>query len=178
MATQMCYDYLYKFAKHPAHHMAMNIHIRPGTIAEALTVETALPEFSATRAEIDYCQRMGDAPSLILVAEVDGALVGYKVGYAQSDTIFYSWLGGVLPAHRRLGLAQRLLEYQEQWVKEQNYRAIEVRSKNKFPGMLILLLKNGYKIVSVEANAPLDERKITFRKEIRPCAPTNFRSST
>ncbi|MCB0080899.1 MAG: GNAT family N-acetyltransferase [Caldilineaceae bacterium] len=146
----------------------MNIHIRPGTIAEALIVETALPEFSATRAEIDYRQRMGDAPSLILVAEVDGVLAGYKVGYAQSNTLFYSWLGGVLPAYRRLGLAQRLLEHQEQWAAQQGYDALEVRSKNKFPGMLILLLKNGYKIVGVEANAPLHERKITFRKELTP----------
>lgn len=148
--------------------MVMNIDIRPGTIQEALTIEAALPEFGVARSAADYCQRLGDATHLILVAEVDGALAGYKVGYAQSKTVFYSWLGGVLPAYRRLGLAQRLLEYQEQWVKQQGYGAIEVRSKNKFPCMLILLLKNGYKIVAVEANAPVDQRKITFRKENRP----------
>lgn len=146
----------------------MRISIRPGAIQEALTVEADLPEFGAARTEIDYRQRLGDAPNLILVAEVDGALAGYKVGYAQSEDVFYSWLGGVLPAYRRLGLAQRLLEYQQQWVAQQGYGAIEVRSKNKFPGMLILLIKNGYKIVAVEANAPLDQRKITFRKEITP----------
>ncbi|MEZ4659959.1 MAG: GNAT family N-acetyltransferase [Caldilineaceae bacterium] len=146
----------------------MNTLIRPGTIEEALTVEAALPEFGAARTETDYRQRLGHAPHLILVAEVDGALAGYKVGYTQSDDVFYSWLGGVLPAYRRLGLAQQLMEYQEQWVKAQGYLTIEVRSKNKFPGMLILLLKNGYKIVKIEADAPLDERKITFRKEIAP----------
>lgn len=146
----------------------VKITIRSGTIQDALTVEAALPEFGVARSEIDYRRRLGDAPHLILVAEVDGVLAGYKVGYAQSDTLFYSWLGGVLPAHRRLGLAQRLLEYQEQWVAQQGYGAIEVRSKNKFPGMLMLLIKNSYKIVEVESSAPLDERKITFRKEIRP----------
>ena len=46
---------------------------------------------------------------MILLARRDGRTVGFKVGYAESRSTFYSAKGGVLPDERRHGVARALL---------------------------------------------------------------------
>ncbi len=43
-----------------------------------------------------------------------------------------------------------LLEAQEEWVAEQGYKTLKVKSRNQFPAMLRLLLRNGYLIEKFE----------------------------
>ncbi|TON38836.1 GNAT family N-acetyltransferase, partial [Vibrio parahaemolyticus] len=95
-------------------------------------------------------QRLGDKNSLILVAEKNGAIVGFKIGYELDEDTFYSWFGGVAPQARNEGVAQMLLEAQEEWVAEQGYKTLKVKSRNQFPAMLRLLLRNGYLIEKFE----------------------------
>jgi GNAT superfamily N-acetyltransferase len=82
----------------------------------------------------------------ILVYE-DNKLVGFKLGYVRDQAQFYSWLGGVLPEYRGLGLASELMRQQHNWCVEQKFKKIRTHTSNKFSEMISLNLKHGFEIV-------------------------------
>lgn len=135
--------------------------IRPGSIAEAWHVLQAIPEFDQRRSLTQLQERL-PASALVLIAEADGQPVGCKLGYAAEDGSLYSWLGGVLPAHRKTGLAQRLLEAQEAWANAHGFAAVTVKSMNRYPAMLRLLIRNGYQIRQVEHFGDPSRERIHF----------------
>ncbi|MDQ4624638.1 GNAT family N-acetyltransferase [Janthinobacterium lividum] len=135
--------------------------IRPGSIAEAWHVLQAIPEFDQRRSLAQLQERL-PASALVLIAEADGQPVGCKLGYAAEDGSLYSWLGGVLPAHRKTGLAQRLLEAQEAWASANGFAAVTVKSMNRYPAMLRLLIRNGYQIRLVEHFGDPSRERIHF----------------
>ncbi|PSW60296.1 GNAT family N-acetyltransferase [Photobacterium kishitanii] len=139
--------------------------VRIGTIAEAVTVFAGISELdSGIDAEMIRL-RLAHQPALILVAEYQQQLVGVKVGYALSEQVFYSWLGGVLACG--LGIAQKLLEAQEAWVMAQSsYTTINVKSRNCFPAMVRLLFRNGYAIENMEKKGQLRDYRLGFTKQI------------
>ncbi len=144
----------------------MSISITVGTIEDALLVEQSIPEFGDTNTVDDYRNRLGDKPQLILIAKDEDIPVGYKVGYELQEGIFYSWLGGITPSYRRMGLAQQLLEMQETWAQHHGYKLLRVKSMNRFPGMLILLINNRYEIVDLEQESEPVQTKIVFQKQL------------
>ena len=139
--------------------------IRPGTIEEAWQVLQAIPEFDQRRSLAQLQERL-PADALVLIAEADGQSVGFKLGYAAEDGSLYSWLGGVLPAHRKSGLAQRLLEVQEAWASAHGFAAVTVKSMNRYPAMLRLLIRNGYQIRLVEHFGDTARERIHFIKSL------------
>lgn len=62
-------------------------------------------------------------------------------------------------------MAQLQLEAQEHWVREQGYKHLKVKSRNQFPAMLRLLLRNGYLIEQYENKEILLESRIHFIKQ-------------
>ena len=83
----------------------------------------------------------------LLTAIVEGRPVGFKLGYQIDKEIFYSWLGGVLPEVRALGIAQLLMCTQHEWCKSHGFKKVQTKTKNKWRSMIILNLKNGFEIV-------------------------------
>lgn len=142
----------------------MTMLIREGTLEEALQVVTRVKEFANGETLDSMSQRLGDKNSLILVAEKNGAIVGFKIGHELDEDTFYSWFGGVAPQARNEGVAQMLLEAQEEWVAEQGYKTLKVKSRNQFPAMLRLLLRNGYLIEKFEEKINLRESRVHFIK--------------
>lgn len=136
------------------------------SLAEAVTVLAAISEFAHSESVASLEARLGDKPRSVLVAEVAGELVGVKIGYAKSDTEFYSWLGGVAPQGRGQGVAQALLEAQEAWVKAQGYQTLSVKSRNRFAAMLRLLLRNQYQIVDLEKKDGVEDYRLYFTKRL------------
>ncbi|MGI3038393.1 GNAT family N-acetyltransferase [Vibrio diabolicus] len=142
----------------------MTMLIREGTLEEALQVVARVTEFSKGETVDSMTQRLEEKNSLILVAEKNGTIVGFKIGYELEDGVFYSWLGGVVPEARNEGVAQLLLEAQEDWAAEQGYNTLKVKSRNQFPAMLRLLLRNGYIIEKFEEKIKLRESRVHFIK--------------
>ncbi|MCG6369822.1 GNAT family N-acetyltransferase [Vibrio fluvialis] len=138
--------------------------IRLGTLAEAEQVVQEIGEFSRKETVETLAQRLAGKRDLILIAEEDGQLLGFKIGYELDSETFYSWFGGVSSLARNRGVAQQLLDAQEQWVAEQGYGKLTVKSRNQFPAMLRLLLRNGYLIENFEKTEPLAESRIHFVK--------------
>ncbi len=138
--------------------------IKQGQLSDILVIETNIPEFGTPKTLEIIKQRLADKTYLLLVAYHNEQPVGYKLGYALSDTVFYSWLGAVMPEHRGHGLAQEMLNEQEAWLKTQNYQAVQVKTMNCFRAMLAMLVKNHYHIIDIEPGDTSLDNKIRFEK--------------
>jgi GNAT superfamily N-acetyltransferase len=152
--------------------MSNSFVIREGSIAEAYSVYEAIPEFAPTNriTRDEFETRLADTSRLILLASCNDSPVAFKAGYDRfQDGSWYSWLGGVLPSHRGLSLAQRLIESQEEWVRRHGYRRLFVKTRNRFHAMRALLARSGYLIVSVEApeiSDALEDLRLMMVKEL------------
>lgn len=146
-----------------------NVVIREGTIAECIEISNKIPEFNTENygKEI-YLQRLSNTKHLILVAEKNNELVGFKVGYDRDhDGSFYTWLGGVLPEFRQDKIATSLAERQETWAKEQGFTAITLKTRNRFKAMLIFALKNNFLIENIEPKEQVADNRILLRKILK-----------
>lgn len=110
----------------------------------------SIPEFATPYTQAEVSTRLANKSCLLLLVRVEGEIAGFKLGYALNQDIFYSWLGGIVPDFRGLGLANQLLNAQENWVKSQRYRMIEVKTRNCFRSMLKMLIHNQYQIIAME----------------------------
>ena len=124
-------------------------------------LESQIPEFEDHYTLDKILKRLENRRSLALVARSDGKVVAYKVGYGETDYRFYSWIGGVLPDHRREGWATKLLHHQEQWCRAQEYKEINIWTANRYRKMLIFLLKEHYEIYAVA-----NDSKVLMRKSL------------
>ena len=144
----------------------MSAIVREGSLEEVVSVVEQIAEFARKESVASLSERLAGKTSLILVAEEAGVLLGFKIGYELDENTFYSWFGGVLPIARNKGVAQAQLDIQEQWVKQQGYQQLKVKSRNLFPAMLRLLLKNGYLIEKLEEKEDINAHRIHFLKQI------------
>ena len=104
---------------------------------------------------------------IFLLAEVDGQEVGYKVGYGESPTSFYSAKGGVLASHRRIGIARLLLYAMMDAARGRGYRRFAYDTfPNKHAGMTILGLNEGFAVTSAGYNAAYRDYRIRLEKEL------------
>ena len=133
--------------------------IGEGSLSEAAALEERIPEFDSPYGETEITRRVGPRKHLCLLARIDDQPAGYKLGYEETPSRFYSWIGGVVPAHRRRGVAQQLLHAQEAWCRAAGYDEITVKSRNRFRGMVRLLVQNGYDILATQTNGVIAFRK-------------------
>ncbi|MCC6281298.1 MAG: GNAT family N-acetyltransferase [Saprospiraceae bacterium] len=112
-------------------------------------------------------ERLSSAPDLLVLwAENEHKqAVGFKIGYRQDPSTWYSWLGGVLPEYREQGIAGRLMQHQHGWVKSRGYRRIQTKTMNRWRSMLILNLKHGFDIIGTYAGND-GQTRIILQKEI------------
>lgn len=144
----------------------MSAIVREGSLEEVVSVVEQITEFAKKESVASLSERLAGKTSLILVAEEAGVLLGFKIGYELDENTFYSWFGGVSPLARNKGVAQAQLDAQEQWAQEQGYQQLKVKSRNLFPAMLRLLLRNGYLIEKLEEKEDINAHRIHFLKQI------------
>lgn len=90
---------------------------------------------------------------LILLLEVDGIRAGFKVGYGQSEGIFYSAKGGVMPAFRRQGFARLMTIEMMKLALKSGYQIFEFDTfPNQTPEMLMMGLSDGFKVTDAGWN--------------------------
>ncbi|TVU61366.1 GNAT family N-acetyltransferase [Vibrio atlanticus] len=144
----------------------MSVIVREGSLEEAVSVVEQITEFVKKESVASLSERLAGKTSLLLVAEEAGVLLGFKIGYELDENTFYSWFGGVSSLARNKGVAQAQLDVQELWVKQQGYQQLKVKSRNQFPAMLRLLLRNGYLIEKLEEKEDINDHRIHFLKKI------------
>ena len=144
---------------------AFNFQIKNGIIEDAINISMQLPEFHNPHQKEVYEERLKGKKHLILIAFENKKPIGFKVGYERDDT-FYSWMGGVLPKFRKIGIAKALAKNQEEWARKNGFKTITFKTRNRLKGMLIFALKNNFNIISVEPRKPIGEYRILLRKNL------------
>ncbi|MEO1451913.1 MAG: GNAT family N-acetyltransferase [Bacteroidota bacterium] len=141
--------------------------LAPATPVELAQMAAQLPEFSQPYGADIIALRLSQAPHWGYQALIDGQVAGFKVGYERTpDGSFYSWLGGVLPPYRRMGVAQQLAEGMETWAKAQGYTQLRFKTRNRHRKMLQFALKQGFDIVGVDPYPDRAEHRIWLEKDL------------
>lgn len=107
---------------------------------------------------------------ILLGAFIDGELVGYLFSYRKSSQHYYTWLGGVKKGFRRRGIMTKLLKTLEEELIHRDCKLLTASSyEEKFPGMFVLLKKEGFKVERTEEVDWYGERvlKSFFNKKLR-----------
>lgn len=102
---------------------------------------------------------------LIHVALVDDQVAGYKIGYGLDGQTFYSWLGGVRPNYRKLGIASELMRRQHVDLQALGYEVVRTKTMNKWRGMLLLNIQTGFDVLETEVD-PRGQLKIVLEKKL------------
>lgn len=139
--------------------------IKKGTLETTVTLMRQLPEFHNPYTIAALQSRTTDVPYLNLIAFIDHTPVGFKLGYERTG-YFYSWLGGVLPAFRKKGIAKKLADAQEAWAKENHYASITFKTRNRHKAMLTFAINNGFNIIKTEEHRTIEEYRIWLRKNL------------
>jgi GNAT superfamily N-acetyltransferase len=119
--------------------------------------------------EIDLGWRLSQMPDAsTFCAASAGRFVGFKAGYAMSQRKYYSWLGGVDPEFRRLGIASALMERQHEWVAQRGYSIVETASNQENRAMAQANLRHGFSVCGVRTEP--HRVQILFSKSLRSSA--------
>lgn len=144
--------------------MIPQVTYRQGSLDDVEQVLHAVPEIQNHDLMQSMLDRVSAKQYLALVAYRGKQPVGCKLGYALDTDNFYSWLGGVVKKHRGQGIAQQLLNEQEAWARKAGFTHLHVKSMNRYPAMLHMLIKNGYQVCGYEG--AVETSKIRFHKEL------------
>ena len=159
---------------------AEDLRVEHGCALDAWDVACRIGEFGGDADRYGrsvYEQRLAGDGALVLVARIGGQGVGFKAGYDRyRDGSWYSWMGGVVAPWRGRGIAQRLLEAQEQWVRERGYATLYVKTRNRHKKMIAFLAHNDYDVVRIEEKSAIQETRILFRKRLRTTDDPDLRS--
>lgn len=108
----------------------------------------------------------GRQGSLLLVAQVERRPVGFCAGIELKPTVFFSWLTGVLPDYRRVGIATQLHEAEAAWAKEHGYHYIRMECYNGHRAILHLAIQSGFDVVGVRWDPDRSQNLIIFEKAL------------
>ena len=103
----------------------------------------------------------------ILIAYIEKIPVAYKVGFERSKRIYYSWIGGVDPKYRGVGLAKKLMEKQHHLARDLGYGIVCTQTDNSFKPMIILNLKSGFEIRDTITSTGDDHVTIVMEKNLK-----------
>lgn len=137
--------------------------IRPVSDEEIVLLHQQIPELFPMESAGEIKRRTQGKNALALAAQCEQQDAGYALGYWVTPRQFYYWLGGVKPAFRRQGIGAFLLKELEQRVMAQGGSEISVKSMNRYPAMLILLIRHGYQITALTGD-DAERQKIHFMK--------------
>ena len=98
--------------------------------------------------EMEYLRwRITNMPDVSLFYALKGNIpVGFKAGYAITESRYYSWLGGVHPDFHRNGIASLLMKEQHSWLRDSEYAIVETHVRQDNAAMIKLNLKFGFTI--------------------------------
>lgn len=104
---------------------------------------------------------------LMLIAEVSDEPVGFKIGYRENRFVYYSAKGGVLDEFRRTGIARAMMQEMIDRIRPFGYRRLAFDTfPNRHPGMTVLALHDGFRLVQADWNQTYRDFRLRFEKVI------------
>ena len=118
--------------------------------------------------EAEYFNRrfQGRANTLVLVAELDDEPAGFACGYELRPSTYYSWLCGVLPDARRMGLASQLMAAEQAWARQKGYEMLRFECNNQARPMIHVAVRDGYDIVGIRWDSRSQSNLVIFEKNL------------
>jgi len=141
--------------------------IKEDELSDAISVAQQIPEFKNGHKIDDYKNRLHSKNKLLLTAYINNQPVGFKIGYETTTKHhFYSWMGGVLPNFRNIGVAEELSKFQENWATKAGYQSVIIKTRLKHVAMRQFLKKQSYiKIATIPFN-PEEETRLMYEKQL------------
>jgi GNAT superfamily N-acetyltransferase len=103
---------------------------------------------------------------LQMLARVNGKPVGFFLGFELKPGVFFAWFYGVLPEHRRQGVASQLMDAVHDWARENDYESIRFECYNQHRPMLHLGIALGYDIVGIRWDPDRGANLVLFQKNL------------
>lgn len=101
----------------------------------------------------------------LATAFIDDQAVGFKLGYEQNHQMFYSWLGGIIPEYRGIGVASDLMNCQHEWCRKAGYTKIQTKTQTRNRDMLVLNLRHGFEVIGTH-DADAEGLKVIMEKSL------------
>ena len=96
---------------------------------------------------LDLAWRLSVMPhATAVLARSQGRLVGFKLGYAMTESKYYSWLGGVDLSARGSGVARQLMRHQHRWLREMGCAQVETATDQGNVTMARVNLQEGFTV--------------------------------
>lgn len=145
----------------------MKVEVIEGPLEEVLAVMHEVPELDTPAPVEQWKSRLSSHP-LLLIARVGAENVGFKVGYDrwQDGRTYYSWMGGVIPSFRRVGVASALQQAMEQWCTQHGYVSLRFKTRNRHRSMIAFALRHGFNMVDFEKKGAVDDYRLVFEKAL------------
>lgn len=141
------------------------IHIRAASISEIVVLSDEIPELGTPPQSAIYTEKLSGKPNLLLIAEIDGAAAGFKVGY-EREGYWYSWLGGVHPHFRRRGVARALADAQDAWARDRGYPHVTFKTLNRLRNMLRFAIDRGFNVIKIDPEEDVANHRIWLRRDL------------
>jgi len=118
--------------------------------------------------DIDSFRRryLGRYNILQMMARVDGRSVGFFLGFELKPTVFFAWFYGVLPDHRRQGIATQMMEAAHAWAVDHEYRMFRLECHNQHRPLLHLAIALRYDIVGMRWDPDRMDNLVIFEKSL------------
>lgn len=140
--------------------------VKQDGITAAIHVHKQIPEFDTSWDVSAFKKRYAGKKPLVLVAYIGEIPVGYMVSYNRDgDGSFYCWMTGVIPAFRKQGALNTMMEYVEEWAKKQGYISLKIKTRNIRREMLAFLVDRNFKFTRVSRkNLSVNDYRIHLQK--------------
>jgi GNAT superfamily N-acetyltransferase len=121
--------------------------------------------FRPARDEESFQRRyLGRHNVLQMIARVGDRPVGFFLGFELKPGVFFTWFYGVLPDHRRQGIAAQIMDAVHEWARINDYDAIRFECHNQHRPMLHLAIAKGYDIVGIRWDPDRNANLVLFQK--------------
>ncbi len=116
--------------------------------------------------DVDWIARRlkGRYNILIQVARIEQDAVGFSVGMELKSNVHFSWICGVVPEMRRMGIATQLMCAAEDWARSEGYASIRFECSNQVRPFLHFGIANDYDIAGLRWDPDRMMNLIIFEK--------------
>jgi GNAT superfamily N-acetyltransferase len=102
----------------------------------------------------------------MLVALVDDQPLGFIIGFETIPSTYFTWLCGVLPEHRRTGVATQLIQAQVGLANEHHYSTLRFECQNQHRPMLHVAITEGFDLVGIRWEISTASNVVIFEKDL------------
>jgi GNAT superfamily N-acetyltransferase len=99
-----------------------------------------------------------------MIARLGQRPVGFVIGFELKPRVFFTWFCGVIPSHRRQGIASQLMDAMHSWAKQNDYESLRFECHNQARAMLHLAINQEYDIVGIRWDSDRGDNLIQLQK--------------